>query len=248
MPETTPSGGLPEAAIKKAIAGIRLRPTAAVGQQGIKQTDGTVKRLRERHHIVAKLIAAGVEITRVSELTGWSTNQLRLLVEQTPAFQELIVYYQRKEHEEEARLTAALQEYSALMKRNQLRAEQLLADKLDEEGDELSPSVLSKVSMDRADRTGYGRQSMNVNVNLDLRGRMESLRRKRREVPPSGEGEHGGALSADSAPRSVPPLLDLKAEPLAVPSERLVATTTKQVASPPSSTSPRKQEPLIRRL
>ncbi len=202
-------------AVMRAVAGLRMKKTGDRARTGVALAGGQVKRIRERHHIVARMFANGMSIAEVAAQTGWTENHLRLLVNQTPAFQELIAHYQR----EDAGRKAVLEEYTELLRKRLLMSEQLLHDRLNEEGDDISINELLRLVADAADRTGYSKANVNLNVNLDFAAALEAARKRSNRLrgPPAGAGD-GGVLSAGPQPRSAP-LLDLKAEPVAPPAE-----------------------------
>ncbi len=243
----------PPDAVMRAVAGLKMKRTGDQYGTGLTVIGkGQVKRIRERHHIVAKMIARGVKIPEVAECTGWSEHQLHLLVNQTPAFQELIIHYQKEDAEREV----VLAEYTELLRKRLLMGEQLIHDRLNEEGDDLSVNELLRLVADAADRTGYSKQNVNLNVNLDFAAALEAARKRSgrqrsTSSPPAGAGDRG-VLSADTAlPRSAP-LLELKAEPVPASSPAPLAESVVEAANPPRTTlkpsQPARPPPMIRRL
>lgn len=220
-------------AVAKLAASAQLKSMRGV--PGIKTSGGTVKRIRERHHIVAKMVAVGMPLTDIAEKTGWSLNQLNMLVNHTPAFQELIAHYQRQDTGREA----VLDEYTEQLRKRMVMGEQLINDRLNEDGDEMSTNEILRLVADAADRLGFGKHSFQ-HTSSDFASVLEAARKRSNRMrtvnpsppPPAGDG---GALRLDSsALGSAPPLLELKAEPEAVTTPTPQATIpTRQRAQPP---------------
>lgn len=131
------------------------------------------QRLRESHHHVAELIAAGFDLTAVAMLTGYSFNRVSQLC-QSPAMQELIAVLRESMAGRRLEVVDAFRELEA---NNLLVAERQIGDHLaeaDERGELLSIGELEKIAKSRADRI-YGKKSTNVNVNVDFAARLESV-------------------------------------------------------------------------
>src|ERR1700689_104307 len=211
-----------EAAVQKAVASVVARP------RGVGGGKDRLIRIRDRHHQMARMISANVPRQQICKVMGITERSLEMLAEQTPAFIELVAHYRAR-----ASTTLEIVEYIDMMNANMLAAEQILRDQLMESGDEMSPSVLSKLAMDRADRLGYGKQSTHLNVNVDFASAIEAARKRsgKQRQPPSAVGA-GGESSTVAEQSSSPPLLELKAEPAAASSHEPVSPAESRVASP----------------
>lgn len=133
---------------------------------------GILKRLRDPHHRVARLFAAGLRIGEIVERTGYSYQRISTL-QRDPAFQELIALNREKVN---AAFEREQDEYAKLATSNMLKAETQLAEKLEEaeENNEFLPTRdLIAISRDAADRFGYGKRQMNLNVNADFASLLE---------------------------------------------------------------------------
>ena len=134
------------------------------------------KAMREAHHRLARMVAAGFRIEEILRLTGYSYNRL-LQLRKDPAFEELITQYRGKVDESWAR---SLDEFHETSTSNMLRAERMIEQKLDlaEETEEL-PSLrdLMALTSDRADRFGYSKKSIQRDENLDFAAMMEQIAR-----------------------------------------------------------------------
>jgi hypothetical protein len=200
-----------EQAVQRAVASVVHKAPPPVNH--VAQSKDRIVRIRDRHHQIARMVAAKVPYGQICKVMGITLRNLEMLVEQTPAFIELISYYRQR-----AETTMEIVEYIDTMNANMLVAEQILRDQLNsEDADQMSPSVLNKLAMDRADRLGYGKQSTNINVNVDFASAVEAARKRsgklRRESPGVAAGD-GGASSTDADTSSAPPVLELKAEPV----------------------------------
>lgn len=112
-------------------------------------------RFRESHHAVARWFAQGLTMSMVCERTGYTRRRLNLLLAD-PTFQDLVATYHA---EIEERVRKDIDVYDDLQRRNMIRAEHLIADRLDDEEEPLSVSILDRISQGRADRTGYSKHS-----------------------------------------------------------------------------------------
>lgn len=175
------------------------------------QGNGIVQRLRDPHHRVARLIAAGLRYEEIAERTGYSYARVSTL-QRDPAFQELVARYRKTV---DAAFEREQDEYAKLATGNMLKAETMLAEKLEEAeetGEFLPTKDLIAISRDAADRFGYGKRQMNLNVNMDFAAELEKARSR------SGKARVIDGV-ATAAPRSPPasgaPATDTPVEPTA---------------------------------
>lgn len=139
---------------------------------GSDRSGGIVKRLRDPHHRLARLVAAGLSNIEICERTGRSIGSLSLH-KSDPAFQELVAKYREKV---DAAYERQMDEYAYVAIQNQLAGEYMIAEHIEEaqETGELLPMrTLLALTADRADRFGYGKRQMNVNVNADFAAVLE---------------------------------------------------------------------------
>lgn len=140
---------------------------------------GHIQRLRDPHHRLARLVAAGLRNDEIVARSGFSTSRL-LTIRKDPAFIELVATYRDKvdaafEREAEAWMEQATS--------NMLTAERMLAERLeihDEEGTLPSIRELMSIRADSADRLGYGKKQTNLNVNVDLAAQLEKAHARMR--------------------------------------------------------------------
>jgi len=132
--------------------------------------------MRNAHHRLARLVAAGLRSEEILRQTGYSTSRFSNLT-RDPAFMELVARY--KEKVDEAWLRG-VDEFYETSTSNMLRAERMVEEHLDEaeESGELLPlKTLMTLTADRADRFGYGKKSTQRNENVDFAAMMEQIAR-----------------------------------------------------------------------
>jgi hypothetical protein len=129
-------------------------------------------KLRDRHHAMARMIAAGKTNAEVSLLTGMDPARISFL-KSDPAFKELVTDYQKIEDG----LNAEFHERLHMLG---MTAVEEMQDRLETSEEPLPMQTLIEVSKFAADRTGYGpiTKQMNTNVNLDLSTRLASARKR----------------------------------------------------------------------
>lgn len=142
---------------------------------------GAVGWIRERHHTMAKLYAAGFNFAEISRMVGMTPAGVRLWVN-NPANAELISEYAG---DQVARTDAmidrriAMQNEIAVLATMQLK-EQLLEDI--EAGNAIPYDKLVKLAAHVDDRTGLGRQETKVNLNMDLGSRLDKAKARQEEL------------------------------------------------------------------
>lgn len=149
-----------------------LRPedvAAPVKREGIKK-------IRDSHHLLAKYFASGYGTTEAAELAGYSIARASIL-RGDPAFSELVEQYRE-------RITGAqlesIDEYYATANRVRAKSMRMIEEKLDKvdeagvDGLDLIPfRDLAMIHSDVADRTGYPKRTVAVNVNVDFAARLD---------------------------------------------------------------------------
>lgn len=237
-------------AVQRAVRGVKTRlPTIGEDGRGPGTTKSQIVRIRDRHHQIARFVALDFDRERICQIMGMTRMRLDMLCDQTPAFAELITFYQSKDLKAQFETTG---DHLTLLERNMIAAELEIADRLAEEPEKLSVSELHKISRDAADRLGYSKHSVNLNVNVTLKERLEGLRRRGAGAP-AGAGSGGGDVRAYEPARAAPPLLDLQAEPVqqtshAVPVEGPKASNAPTpMPSVPNPDAPMSREEVLAR-
>ena len=136
-----------------------------------------VKKLRDSHHHLARLFAAGCDNGEVARRTGYTYQRVKRIRE-SPAFKQLVEEYRAMVNET---WLETVDDYQEIMLGNMIRAELQIADKLAEAEDNeetLPTRELMSISRDAADRMGYGKKSTNVNVNVDFAAQLEKAVRR----------------------------------------------------------------------
>lgn len=136
-----------------------------------------VQRLKDSHHFLARLFAAGLNIPEVATRAGMTPERVRRL-RKSPAFEQLVAEYRDIVNQTWAE---SVDDYQELLLGNMIRAELQLSDKLAEAEDgerEIPIRELQAISRDAADRMGYGKKSTNVNVNVDFASQLEKAIRR----------------------------------------------------------------------
>jgi hypothetical protein len=142
------------------------------GEKGSKPS--ALKRLTERHHALARNIASGMAPGEAAIIQGYSLSRVSIL-QNDPAFKELLKFYR----EDAERPFRDLHNRLAGMS---MDAAEELAARLEEdmqaEDKKISIGQLMEITKLGADRTGFGPQSSQLNVNVDLSGRLEAARKR----------------------------------------------------------------------
>src|SRR6266436_6507455 len=144
--------------------------------QGPRPPQNRPRVMRETHHRLARMVAAGFRTEEILRLTGYSYTRLHTL-KHDPAFMELVTQYQGKVDEAYVR---GVDEFWETSTSNMLRAERKIEDRLDEDDvglEKISLKDLMALTSDRADRFGYSKKIVNRNENLDFAKMMEQVAR-----------------------------------------------------------------------
>ena len=129
-----------------------------------------VKAFKDSHHLVARLFAAGLRPGEVAERAGYSGTRISVLLGD-PSFQNLIAEYRR---EETIAFALTRDDYYERATRARNIALRLVEDKLaDVAPDDVTIRELMGIHDSLADRTGYGKRSTQVNVNVDFAAQLD---------------------------------------------------------------------------
>lgn len=161
--------------------------------------------VRARHHMAARLFAAGLSVHDVSLQTGYTTSRLYVL-KGDPTFRDLIAHYQACEHER-------FEDVQERMKLLGLAAADEILDRLETAPETISTETLRSLVATMLDRAGHGpvqkQQSITVHMSRDelmqLKGAVDARtaatteisKRAARSADPSGAAvEHTEAEAA----------------------------------------------------
>jgi hypothetical protein len=131
--------------------------------------------LRDNHHRIARAVASGLNNTDVAALCGISVGRVSQLL-QDPAFTELTAHYRSVLT---ADWTAAQDTVTEFLGSVRTKSLAMLEDKLVRamDNDELLPTrELVSMAELGLDRTGYGKQSKNLNIHVDFAAQLEAAR------------------------------------------------------------------------
>lgn len=132
-----------------------------------------LKRIREKHHSVARLIAKGLTQNLVASITGYTPSYLSILLN-NPSMQELVAHYRIQQG-------AAIEVITEKLKTVGLKAVEQLEDKLKE--GKMNSQDLIGVAKLGLDRSGLGPSSTQRNINenhtFDHAAIAEQMRRAR---------------------------------------------------------------------
>jgi len=178
----------------------------------------TVKKLRDSHHMVARLTAAGLRPGEVAEACGYTRERVTALLK-SPAIQELVAQYRAKvDVKYEERIDAFL----AYRTKNMVAMERHISDGIaeaDEAGELIPIRTALAYSADSADRFGYGKKTQQTNINVDFASALEKA------IARSGKGPQiEGSISLSAPPQlgfTPAPRVTERAVPMAAPSPLL---------------------------
>jgi len=160
-----------------------------------------VKAFKDSHHLVARLFAAGLRPGEVAERAGYSGTRISTLLAD-PSFQNLIAEYRR---EETIAFALTRDDYYDRATRARNIALRLVEDKLaDVDPDDVTIRELMGIHDSLADRTGYGKRSTQVNVNVDFAAQLDRAIKRSATAAETATGqslrviEHGASEARES--------------------------------------------------
>lgn len=133
----------------------------------------TLKNIKDSHHMLARMFAIGLRPGEVAKRTGYSPTRLSVL-RSDPAFIELVEQYKASV---DTTWEENVDEYFELMAQNRIKTARLINEKLEEAEDDIdkvSFRDLVSIHSDAADRTGYPKRSVAVNVNVDFAAKLDA--------------------------------------------------------------------------
>ena len=146
-----------------------------LGSEALRERAPPLKQYRARHHTVARLLAAGYTRNQVAGLTGYTPERISQLM--CPAFQDIILGYQSLGEVHEATGLTKLELVRRMTVDNLVQATMMEADVIHEI--KQSESVLDhahkifRIKDSAADRVGFSKQAVNINVNGDFASQLE---------------------------------------------------------------------------
>lgn len=155
---------------------LTVEDLAALGQEkGVKPT--ALKRLSERHHALARLLAAGKPPGEAAAILNYDPSRVSIL-QADPTFRELMLFYK------EEVIEPTYRDFHSKLSSLAEDAVDLLADRLADDPDSISTAMALEITKTAADRTGFGpsSQTTQVNVNVNLADRLKVARDRAREA------------------------------------------------------------------
>lgn len=131
-----------------------------------------LKRLTQRHHALARLIASGLKPGEAAMCVDYSPSRVSIL-QNDPSFKELVQFYKEAADE---RYVEMHEKLSGLSQDALLELQQRIED----EPESFSNGMLLEIVTKLADRTGHGPSATqtNVNVSVNLAERLQAARER----------------------------------------------------------------------
>lgn len=189
-------------AVSKPIPIGQPEPLIAADLERLKEAryaPSTPQKLRDSHHMIARLRASGLRGFQIAERMGYSAVRVNDLLN-SPAMEELVAKYRAKVDESFVENTDAFFEVAT---RNMLAAERHIADHidaLDEAGELLPVRTALAISRDAADRFGYGKKSQQTNINVDFAASLERTIARSKAAAIEGSTSQGTLLPSPASP------------------------------------------------
>ena len=152
----------------------------AMEASGPHHSIAPVRELKPSHHAVARYFASGFLAADISRLTGYSQVTLSFLLK-SPAFQDLLAYYQGKAEDKLFDVTEKLRLLTA-----DTLAE--LHKRVLENPDDVPTTLLTKIATDLLDRhpEGHGPVTRSINKNIHVGLTHQEIHTIKEEVHGSG--------------------------------------------------------------
>jgi len=146
------------------------------GEPPARDAVPVVKRLRDSHHAVAKLLVQGLSVAEVSLQTGYAISRISVL-QRDPAFRELMEFYRN----DAERIAADFTAKAALVSLDFL---QELHERVLDRPELLADSTVIEAFKVIADRAGFApvQRSISKNVNLNFGERLDAARRRKEDA------------------------------------------------------------------
>ena len=162
----------------------------------------TPQKLRDSHHMIARLAAMGLRGTKIAEQVGYSYQRVQALLA-SPAMDELVAKYRLKVDDE---FVEQADSFFSLATSNMLAAERHIADAIaeaDEAGELIPIRTALAISRDAADRFGYGKKTQNLNINVDFAAQLEkAIKRSGKTIDSVAESAPVRQLAPASSKRT----------------------------------------------
>lgn len=131
---------------------------------------GLVKRLSNRHHLLARLLAEGMSPGDAGLTAGYVPSRVSIL-QADPSFAELVRFYKGQRDE----AFASMHEKILGLSEDALEE---LRERLEDEPESFTNGMLIDLMAKAADRAGHGPSATQVNVNVNLADRLAAARER----------------------------------------------------------------------
>jgi hypothetical protein len=141
-------------------------------------------RIKSRHHLVARLLAAGLTRNQVASITGYSPQRISQF-DNDPAMADLVATYRADPEILGSVGVGPLDQLRHLAIQAALRSMAHMHDTMDyyDDADEKMPIRESaKIFEIASDRVGFGKHSTNININADFALQLDRARERRMKV------------------------------------------------------------------
>ena len=130
-----------------------------------------IKKILQRHHALARCLAAGMTQHEAGLATGYSDSRVSILMDD-PTFLELVDLYRRD-------VDTKFQDMQERLLGLSIDAIDELHERLESNPASLSSAMLLQIVEKTADRSGNGPSTtQNVNVNVNMASRLEAARKR----------------------------------------------------------------------
>ena len=169
--ETVRTSGRPSREADFEVLGPISEAELVVMQEPRSVTAPALKRLTERHHALARNLAAGVPPGEAAIVCGYDISRVSIL-QADPSFKELLKFYR---NDVERHYAGVHETLSALAK----DAGEELRQRLEDDPESLSVGQLVEITKMGADRTGFGPSSkQDVNISVGIADKLQAARRR----------------------------------------------------------------------
>lgn len=139
-----------------------------------------IKKLRDRHHALARCLADGLTDAEASAVTGYDGSRISVL-KGDPAFKELVEFYRANRDAQYVEMHEAL----AGLGRDAVLE---LRDRMEDEPEKFTNKELRELVTNLADRTGHGPTSKQEHTHtVNVGARLEAARQRMIDVTPRGD-------------------------------------------------------------
>ena len=155
---------------------LSARPLAEADLVALREKSAPMARLqslRDSHHNVARMMAAGLTNTQIADTTGHSLGSM-VRYRRDPAMQELVAHYRALVTEEWLSEVDHISQMSVSAIAKGLRTIHDHFDDADSRGDLVPMNRALSVVSDLMDRFGYGKKSQQTNLNVNYAAELEA--------------------------------------------------------------------------